>query len=246
MPTTMMSSAVRVRGLMPAVPPALDALAAMLRYQAGQFIYRSADPTEFWYCILSGAARKYAVNPNGSRRIVDFLLPQDLFGIGRDGRHRFGVDVIADGTTIVRYPGRLVERLADSDPCVARQIREAAFESIRRLETRMLMLGLGRARERVGAFLLELAERLGQRRCPGEICLPMSRCDVADYLALAVETVSRVFTQLRFQGVIRLNGLRNIQVCDWDGLEGICSWDTTASVHNCGRAPGMALPFARF
>lgn len=218
-------SAVQLCELKPPAQPLLESKATMVRYRSGQSIYRRADPDEFWYRIVSGAAHKYVLTSNGSRRIMEFLLTNDLFGIGTDGRHRFTVEIIVDGTVVARYPRRVIEELVDSDPLIARQIREAAFDSIHRLEARMLILGLGRARERVSAFLLELADRLGERRSQRDICLPMSRYEVADYLALAVETVSRVFTQLRFQGVIRRSGLRNVRVCDWDALERICGWE---------------------
>lgn len=223
----------------PAVQPALEELATIVRYENGQSIYRSADSADFLYRILTGAARKCAVTSGGSRRILDFLFPYDLFGIGSCARHRFAVEVLIDGTTIARYPRCLVERLADSDPLVAREIREAAFEAIHRLEARMIMLGLGRANERVSAFLLELADRLGDHGCQGEICLPMSRYDVADYLAMAVETVSRVLTQLRLQGVIRLSGLRSVRVCDWEALERICGAVPTAPPETAGGRPAL-------
>lgn len=231
-----MCPVIRAGRLNPLARPALEAIESVARYEKGQTIYRSSDPSEFWYRVLSGAARKCAITSAGSRRIIDFLFPQDMFGIDEEGRRRFAAEVVADGTTIARYPRREIERLADSDPLIARQIREAAFTSIHHLEARMIMLSLGRARERVCAFLLELTARLGDDRHPREIIFPMSRYDVADYLGMAVETVSRVLTQLRLEGIIRLNGLRTVRICDWEALESNCGTATTRVARRRGRA----------
>jgi len=215
-------SAIRTVYLQPAVAPTLETIATIERYQHGQSIYHSADPRQFWYRILTGAARKCAVTSGGTRCVVDFLFPQDLFGIGSEGRHRFAAEVLSNDTAVARYPRRLVERIADSDLLVAREIREAAFQSLRHLEARVTMLRLGRASERVSAFLLELAERRSGEQRDLEIAIPMSRYDIADYLAMTVETVCRVLTQLRLQGIISFSSVRSVRIRDWDRLEGIC------------------------
>jgi CRP-like cAMP-binding protein len=148
---------------------------------------------------------------------VDFLLPGDMFGFGAQGVQRFGVEAIAPGTLVVRYPRHNAEQLADSDPRIARTIREAAFESIARLQRRMVILSRASAIERVGAFLLEMADR-GQEASSHTVTLPMSRYDIADYLGMAVETVSRALTQLRTRHAIALRGVRRVQICDRPAL----------------------------
>ena len=219
-----------------AIPPAqsaLDAHATMMRFHNGESICHTAQAEEFCYRLVSGAARRWAVTSSGSRHIMDFLFPDDFFGIDESSRWSFEVEVMVDHTSIARYSRRLVERLADSDPLVARRIREAALKSITRLESRMLILSLGLARQRVCAFLLEIADRLGDSRCQEEIGLPMPRCDIADYLGIAVETVSRVLTQLRLEGLIRFTGLRRLRVCDRGALERICEPDACCRARSC-------------
>ncbi len=201
-------------------PPlsAMESLAIASRYGNGAVVYRCNDPVEHWYRIVTGAARKSAVTADGYRHIVDFLLPGDLFGFGARGVRPFCVEAIAPGTLILRYPRRSVEQLADSDPLVARGIREAAFDSIARLQRRMVILSRTRAIERVGAFLLEMADR-GHGAPPHTVFLPMSRYDIADYLGMAVETVSRALTELRVRRAIVLRGVRRVQICDRAALE---------------------------
>jgi hypothetical protein len=125
---------------------------------------------------------------------------------------------------VARYARWNAERLADSDAAVARHIRTIAFGAIARLQRRTVLLGRGSALEKVGAFLLEMSAR-GRSTRAHWISLPMSRCDIADYLAMAVETVSRTLTQLRARGVIafRDRDARQVRIGDRDALEGIAN-----------------------
>lgn len=191
----------------------LERLATVIDYRTGEAVYRYGDRLECWYGVTAGAARKFSLTSNGGRRIVDFLLPGDLFGFGMGSRHWFSVEAIAGGTAIARYPRIDVERLAEATPEIGRRIRQAAFDSINRMQSRMVLLGRASAVEKLSIFLLEMADRY--RGASTEVIpLPMSRYDIADYLAIAVETVSRSLTQLRRAGVIRLTGVRSVRVCD--------------------------------
>ena len=196
---------------------ALESLAVPARYKNGEAVYRCNDPVDSWYRIVAGAARKFASTADGYRHIVDFLLPGDMFGFGTQGVRPFCVEAIVPGTLIVRYSRRDAEQLADADPQIARTIREATFDSIARLQRRMVILSRTSAIERVGAFLLEMADR--DHEAPSHtVCLPMSRYDIADYLGMAVETVSRALTKLRTRRAIALRGVRRVQICDRPAL----------------------------
>lgn len=195
----------------------LQQLAVVARYDTDQPIYRNNDPAQYWFHIVAGAARKSALSGDGRRHIVDFLLPGDFFGFCASNEHHFCVETIVAGSLVARFPRRSAERLADSDPQVARHIRQAAFESIARLQRRTLILAGSSALEKVGAFLLEMADRedVEQTRW---VRLPMSRSDIADYLAMAVETVSRTLTELRARRAIAYCDARRVQICDREVL----------------------------
>lgn len=192
---------------------ALERIATVARYHFGQTIYFQDAHADCWYRIVSGAARECVLTPDGRRQVVDFLFPGDLFGFSiRDVRGLAG-EIIMEPTILACYPRRRAELLAESDPQVARQVREMAFELIQRLQARTVLLGCNNALEKVSAFLLEMAVRSAAP--PGEgILLPMTRYDIADYLALAVETVSRTLTSLRQRGAIGLLGARCVQIKD--------------------------------
>jgi CRP/FNR family transcriptional regulator, nitrogen fixation regulation protein len=197
---------------------ALERLAVLARYETGESVYRCNDPIEHWYRIKWGAARKSVLSGDGRRHIVDFILPGDLFGFGSCRARSFCVEALVPGTLIARYPSTGAERLADSDPQIARNIRELAFESIGRLQRRMVILGRTSALERVSAFLLEMADR--SHIAPAHaVCLPMSRYDIADYLGLAVETVSRALTELRRREAIFFRSVRQVRICDRAALQ---------------------------
>jgi CRP/FNR family transcriptional regulator, nitrogen fixation regulation protein len=202
------------RGLLPAgEQDPLEHLATLTCYAAGEPIYRQRQPAVQWHRILSGAARKCVQMPNGSRHIVDFLFPRDLFGFGKANRHGCSVEAIAATTKVASYPRDRVMALAETDPGIARQIRETAFDAICRLQLRLLILGQRTAIARVCSFILEMADRTAANP-PGMVILPMSRYDIADYLALTVETISRTLTNLQLRGAIAIHRSRILQIRD--------------------------------
>jgi CRP/FNR family nitrogen fixation transcriptional regulator len=201
---------------------ALAPLAVLGRYDTGQCVYHCNDTIEHWYRVVRGAARSSAVSDDGRRYIVDFVFPGELFGFcGPRARH-FCVEAIVSGTLIARYPRDRAERLADYDPQTARDIRKAAFESIDRMQKRAVMLGRASALEKVSGFLLEMSDR-GHAAATGTVFLPMSRYDIADYLAMAVETVSRTLTELRTRRTIVFRDVRHVFICDRGALEHLAS-----------------------
>ena len=194
------------------LPAALEDLARTSSCGQGEIIYQQEDPADYWYRVVGGAARKSAIMPDGRRHIVSFLLPGDLFGFGASHAHQFTVEAITPGTIVARYSRRRAETVAESDPEVSRRVREAAFESISRLQTRMVLLGRNGALEKVAAFLLEMHHRCGS--CLDVVELPMSRYDIADYLSIAVETVSRSLTEMRRRRLIAFSGTRRFRILD--------------------------------
>lgn len=226
-------------------PGALERLATHIRCKVGETVYHCAEATQYWYRIVMGAARTCALTANGCRHIVEFLLPGDLFGFGAGDTHQFSVETLTAGTIVARYPRRDAERLAESDPVVSRHIREVAFASINRLHRRMVILGRTSALEKVSSFLLEMADR-SPTGPSSSVLLPMSRYDIADYLALAVETVSRALTELKGRGVISLGGVRRVRICDRHALESIVQWpaDTSWMGFSTGWKIGLPRPGA--
>src|SRR5882757_1542753 len=197
--------------------PRADAMRRLLWFQRDQEIDSGcdADPgtkaEEYWYCVIFGAARKYVLLADGRRRIIDFLLPGDYFGFRARHKEFFAAEAVVAETLVARYPSSSLEAAADCSPQLGRTIREIAFASISRSQARLLILGRITALEKVHAFLEEMAQRSFDRK-QQTVVLPMSRYDIADYLSVSVETVSRALTELRRRGTIRCTSTRRIRI----------------------------------
>lgn len=198
-------------------PQALEALGLVSRYQRDEEIYSQERPVECWYRVISGAARRYTLRADGRRQTVDLLLPGDFFGFGVRGTHAFTAEAIAADTVIERYPVSRIETVAASDPRAAPQLSAIISDGMSRLHSLLLILGRTTAEQKVGSFLLHMQERLGNDLAD-QLWLPVTRYDVADYLALSVETVSRALTALKDRGVIALSGPREIRIIDRDAV----------------------------
>ena len=200
------------------IPTALDALAVASRFQRDEEIYPQQGSVGCWYRVISGAARRFILRADGRRQTVDLLLPGDFFGFGVRGMHAFTAEAIVADTVIARYSASRIETLAASDPRAARELSGIVVSAMSRLHSLLLILGRTTAEQKVGSFLLHMQERVGSGAVD-RLTLPVTRYDVADYLALSVETVSRALTGLKERGVISLSGPRKIGIIDRDALE---------------------------
>jgi CRP/FNR family nitrogen fixation transcriptional regulator len=155
--------------------------------------------------VVSGAVRTYRVLNDGRRQIGAFLLPGDMFGLEAGASHGTSAEAIADSVVLVIKRSAVVA-LAERDPEVARQMWTLTAQELGRAQNHMLLL-IRNAQERIAAFLLEMAAR-----APGadSVELPMSRQDIADYLGLTIETVSRTLTQLEAEAAIALPTSRRV------------------------------------
>jgi len=199
------------------IPQTLLALAMVSRYQRDEEIYPQEGSVECWYRVISGAARRFALRADGRRQTVDLLLPGDFFGFGVRGTHAFTADAITADTVIARYPVSRIETFAASDPRAGRELSGIISDAMSRLHSLLLILGRTTAEQKVGSFLLHIQERVGNGLAD-RLSLPLTRYDIADYLALSVETVSRSLTGLKERGVIALSGPREIGIIDRDAL----------------------------
>jgi CRP/FNR family transcriptional regulator, nitrogen fixation regulation protein len=215
----------------PHVTGRLESLATLAHRNRGEEIYGSDCSNDYWYRVLSGAARCYIVLPGGRRQILDLPFPGDFFGFTGRERHFYAVDAVVDDTSVACYPREALQALADSDPAVAHEIREMLFGETARLQQLILILGRTTAREKVGAFLLTIMQRIANENTD-RLVLPTSRYDIADYLAMSVETVSRSLSDLKHRGLISLTGPRRVQIVDRHGLQGAAQeWGSDGDRH---------------
>ena len=188
----------------------------------GDRIFRSGEPFDSLYMVRSGIVKSCALSESGDEPVLGFHAPGDLIGTDaiHGGRHASGA-VVLDTSSVCRLPYGPLCRLSARTPRVQRRLLSKMSLRIRDDERRLAMLAQRRAGRRMASFLVSLA---GARHARGlrsdEIPLPMPRADVASYLMLAVETVSRVLTRLQGTGVI---GVRrhHVRILDEDALRTI-------------------------
>jgi CRP-like cAMP-binding protein len=198
--------------------PGLPVNAFAMRFSRDEEIYGEGEGAEYVYRVISGAVRTYTVAEDGRRQIDAFHLPGDIFGFEPGDEHRFSAEAIG-ACEIAATSRRAIERTAEHSADAARVLWIMTSRQLGRVRDHMLVLGKKGAAERVGAFLLEMAERAKGTR----VQLPMSRTDIADYLGLTIETVSRCFTRLEREHAITLDGARNVTLCDRGALDALAA-----------------------
>jgi len=177
-------------------------------YKKGTEIYGEKEPADYVYQVRSGAVRSYKLLSDGRRQIGAFHLAGDIFGLENGKEHRFTAEAIVD-TTVRLIKWQSLELVADSDAMVARNLLSMTTSNLQHAEDHMLLLGRKTSLERVAAFLLEMDKRLSG---VDVMALPMSRRDIADYLGLTLETVSRAISHLHDLGVLGFIGNTQRQI----------------------------------
>jgi CRP/FNR family transcriptional regulator, nitrogen fixation regulation protein len=188
---------------------AIELMGASVSFARNVEIYGENESADFLYKVLSGTVRTYKVLNDGRRQIGDFYLPGDLFGLESGSDHTFSAEAITDAKVLV-IKRSAVMALAARDNDIARQLWALTGLELDRVQGHILLL-IKTARERVAAFLLEMADRI---HAGNDVELPMSRQDIADYLGLTIETVSRTLTLLEGAHAIALPTSRHIVLRD--------------------------------
>jgi CRP/FNR family nitrogen fixation transcriptional regulator len=180
-------------------------IGASMSFARNAEIYGENEPAEYLYKLVSGSVRTSKILNDGRRQIGAFYLPGDTFGLEAGGEHALAAEAITDAKVIVDKRSA-VEALAARDSEVARQLRAVTGRELQRMQHHILLL-IRSAKERVAGFLLEMAARV---KCNDQIELPMSRQDIADYLGLTIETVSRTLRILENSAAIALPNSRRV------------------------------------
>ena len=177
-------------------------------YGREEEVYGESEDAEFVYKVVEGAVRTHKVLSDGRRQITGFHLPGDLFGFEQGETHRHTAEALTD-TKVLIFKRRRIERAATRNAEVACQLWGMAASSLRYAQDHMLLLGRRSAVERVATFLMDVDQRLGGT---GTFALPMTRRDIADYLGLTIETVSRTLSQLEEDGALQRTGGRQVSL----------------------------------
>jgi CRP/FNR family transcriptional regulator, nitrogen fixation regulation protein len=178
----------------------MQLMGAMMAYPRNTEIFGENEPAEYLYKVVSGSVRTYKILSDGRRQVGGFYLPGDIFGLEFADEHTLSAEAVSDAKVLVVKRSALTA-LANRDPSVAEQLFALTGRELHRVQDRILLL-IKNARERVASFLLEMAERASENNT---IELPMPRQDIADYLGLTIETVSRTLTSLETASTIEVS-----------------------------------------
>lgn len=188
-----------------ALEQSMQLMGASMSYPRNSEIFGENEPADYLYKVVSGSVRTYKILSDGRRQIGGFYLPGDIFGLEFADVHALSAEAITDAKVLVVKRSAL-NGLAGRDAGIAQQLFALTGRELHHAQDRILLL-IKSAQERVASFLLEMSGRVSGGNA---IDLPMSRQDIADYLGLTIETVSRTLTSLEDSAAIEVRTSRRI------------------------------------
>lgn len=200
----------------------LDRIGSLQVAVRGATLAEEGEPADHVFKVVSGALRTVRLLPDGRRSVIDFVLPGDFFGLAENGAYTQSLEVLAD-VSFIRYPKKQLRDFLNTDPRAGRRFLNLMCEQLSAAQDRLLTLCRKSAVERIASFLLTMAERSHAQAGAVSVVvkLPMNRADIADYLGLTIETVSRVLTQLRERNLIEVPTASRVVLRDCERLAAI-------------------------
>lgn len=214
-------------GLSPEDVERLDSIVKRSRpLHRGDYLFRENDKFRSLYAVKSGSIKTYAPSEDGGEQVLGFHLPGELIGLDaiEKNRHTCSAKVL-ETSAICEVPFHRLEELSSSLPSLQHQMYRLLSKEIGHDTEMLMLLGKKNAEEKLASFLLSLSNRFKRRGLSStDFYLSMSRHEIGNYLGLAVETVSRLFTRFQDEGLLHVER-KHIQLLDYDGL--------TAIAHSC-------------
>lgn len=194
---------------------ALERIMTSTRLGANEMLVQEGDPRRKVFSLTSGMLRLLTVLPDGRRQITGFLLPGDYLGLVDDEVYTQTAEAVVP-SVLCAFPVREMHGLLETYPRLKDRLYAMTRAALKQARDNQLVLGRLAPVEKISSFLLVLSARLAGDRAPpaDRFPLAMTRTDIADYLGLTVETVSRSFTKLRMQGLIRLPDAHRVEILD--------------------------------
>lgn len=183
--------------------------------QRGQELFITGDEFTSLYAVRSGSIKAYNIDENGDEQVIGFFLPGEILGLDAiDTRKHVSSAKALETTSICEIPFSQVQALSSKIQNLQNHMYRILSREIREDQELQMLLGKKTAEERIGSFLMNLSLRYKQRSLSStRFRLPMARTDIGNYLGLAVETVSRVFTRLQNGNVLKVEG-KEVEILD--------------------------------
>ena len=191
---------------------------------AGDALYRDGDAFDALYVVRAGSLKTFVLNEAGDMQILGFHLPGEIVGIDAlaNDRHISQAEAL-ERSSICELPYAQLQKVTTEVPALQRQLMRVISREVVAEHRHLVMMGKQPAQERLAIFLQSLSDRYSRLHRDGTtLILPMSRNDIANYLGMVVETVSRLFTRLAEMGVLEVDR-KSVRVLRPDLLAGLCS-----------------------
>ena len=199
----------------------LAAFASVIEAPAGRTFISEGQPADCFFNVTAGSAKLFKLLPDGRRQITGFVGIGHFLGLAVSDTYAFSAEAM-EPVRYCRFPRPRLRALLDDFPLMEKRLLEVAANELVAAQEQMLLLGRKTARERLASFLLmQSRQGLPCGSARDRFSLPMSRGDIADYLGLTIETVSRTLTRLRGEGLIELLSQSEIAVLRHHGLENV-------------------------
>jgi CRP/FNR family transcriptional regulator len=204
------------------------AIGTLRVFEAKEHVFCEGDDATHVYKVEAGHVCLYRMMPDGRRQVLDFAFPGDIIGLGALGAHAANAQATAR-TRVRCIPVAGLHEVARRDGRLGRELYEALSRELQAARELLFTVSQRTAAERLAGFLLALSRRSNRRGgAPHEIVLPMTRADIADFLGLTIETVSRTFTRFRVEGIIGLEQSIIVTIRDADALAALARGASTA------------------
>ena len=190
------------------------------KLKAGETLVWDGDDAKHAYVVTAGTFRASKANDDGRRQILSFMFPGQFLGIPSDHVHHHSVEALSD-SEVCRFERKKLEEILLKYPAVDKGYRTGTARQLETAHEHAFALGRRTAIERVAAFLLELKTSGCPKSNPKTLKLPMTRSDIADFLGLTLETVSRAFSRLKTVGAISLPSAQEVEIRDEESLKAL-------------------------
>jgi CRP/FNR family transcriptional regulator, anaerobic regulatory protein len=184
----------------------------------GQSLFHEGDPATRVFTLTRGTLKLYKLLADGRRQVTGFMQPGDFLGISVDDEHAFSAEALEEAQ-LCWFPRNRFDDFVEEHPSMERELYLMAAHELSAVQQQLVLLGRKTAAERIASFLLVLSDRNESTSGACLVRLPMSRSDMADYLGLTKETVSREISALRRDRIIRLQTLGRVEIINRQALE---------------------------
>ncbi len=196
----------------------LDGLHTFCDLAPEQSLFMEGDRAASFFTVLKGCLRLSKLLSDGRRQITGFVLPGEFIGLSSKNSHAYNAEALVEAS-LCRFAIRDLECISEANPAMKGRLLDMTNTDLARAQEHMLLLGRMTALEKIASFLSNLIVRAAAADLPSEpLALPMSRADIADYLGLTIETVSRTFTKLKTDRIIALPEHNQVEVINLAGL----------------------------